>query len=234
MGSNDNNHRIEMHVLLGLTKGVDGFTPKTLVEVGSRDGEDAHWIAEELGISYKKVHIIEPHPEMAENISKKFPYNVYPYALGQASGTTKFFAARDMEDGRSSILHREIYKDEGFDEIEVPVKSFSEFMEEAGLDYADVVKIDVEGAAYDVILGMLQPVWPALPCADKVRVIQIECENNMIWDNQKTYIEVKHLLESNGFILAWEHVVGSDQQQTDALFVNATYFGEVKEEEEND
>ena len=137
-----------------LTEHLDSanIIPNGFVEIGSCDGEDAHLIANIYNLPKEHVHIVEPNSIMADNIAKKFPYKLYNCACSNYNKQNAiFYAARDLDDGRSSLLNRpDIYMHEGFDQTTVEVTTFCDLINRNNIKHYNVVKIDVEGAAYEV------------------------------------------------------------------------------------
>ena len=67
-------------------------------------------------------------------------------------------------------------------------------------DEIDLCKIDVEGFTYEVLVSFGEDI-------QKIKSFHLECEQQVLWDGQKTYREVKTLLESLGFIEVFREVV---------------------------
>jgi hypothetical protein len=89
------------------------------------------------------------------------------------------------------------------------------FLKENNLDGFDLIKIDVEGFAYQVLVGF----------GDYLKncsLIQIELEKAEVWKNQKTDNDVIKLMEDNNFLIADRNELC--ELQCNILFYNASLF----------
>lgn len=185
------------------------FTPKTFMEIGSRDGEDTDYVAKFWKLAPEDCHIIEAYPQLAEQMKQKYPYNVHSFAASHENGEAKFNAVvSEHADrvGMSSLLDHNIYHNK-INVITVETKRMDSFLTTP----IDLIKLDVEGHAYSVLVGF----------GDKlkdVKAIQVETEKSELWKGQKTHEDVKSLLESFGFELV--SIFDAWDAQYDCLFVN--------------
>ena len=67
-----------------------------------------------------------------------------------------------------------------------------------GLDEIDLVKIDVEGATYEVLESFGSDI-------NKLKFIHLEAEYVQFWQNQKLYSDVSNLLLGYGFKEAYKN-----------------------------
>lgn len=192
------------------------FKPKNIVEIGSMNGKDA-WDLEQR-YNTTNVIIVEAHPVFYESIKKDYPdFSVYQFAASDMDGSVEFNAV--LEDsanlGISSMLDRDdnwpSYGVTGFDKITVPCKRMDTFMEEIGLSEIDVLKIDVEGNSYEVLVGFGERL-------KDVKTIHLENEHVEVWKNQKLYRDCEDLLIKNGFIMLQIKV---GWPQSDSVWVRA-------------
>lgn len=185
------------------------FTPKTFMEIGSRDGEDTDYVAKFWNLTPEYCHIIEAYPKLAEEIKAKYPYTVHCFAASDVDGVAKFNAVvSEHADrvGMSSLLDHNIHYNY-VNVINVETKRMDKFLTFP----IDLIKLDVEGHAYSVLVGFGEKL-------KDVKAIQVETEKVELWKGQKIHEDVKSLLESFGFELisifdAWD-------AQYDCLFVN--------------
>lgn len=89
---------------------------ETILEIGSRDADDANIIKNELGLEEKNIYVVEPNPVQCKLISKKYPnFNLIKNAIFDKEGRMDFYAVGQMDyEGISSLLDR---KDHLYDRI---------------------------------------------------------------------------------------------------------------------
>ena len=219
MGNIDNNGRIELEKIIELSEYYD-ISPTTFIEVGSHNGNDAKYLSHKLGIEEENIYILEAHPVFCRQIQKKYPnFKTFNMAACNVTEEVNFFATANIDDGRSSIKNRDIYENAGFVSISVSGTRMDEFINSNNIKNPDIVKIDVEGAAHEVLEGF----GDALK---DVKLIQIETEQRVIWDEQKTKNSVFNALSQANFSLAWQIDLGINQN--DSIWINNKYFKESK------
>lgn len=201
MGDNDNNNRSEMRALMEYGSQVPNVT--TILEVGSHHGKDAETLQQYFGVEPSSVYIVEAHPKFYENIKTNYSgYNVFNFAAHDHAGQVQFNAAQNEDDGRSSVLDRDLYIDEGgFEKITVPSKRLDTFLDEQGIESVDIFKLDVEGLSYEVLVGLGESIH-------KIKCLQIEDETTQIWKDQKTVYQTGTYLRYHGFEEVWRCIVG--------------------------
>ena len=122
---------------------------KTFIDVGSHIGS----IISEVQVHSRSISIvgIEAIPEKIANLRRCFPaVEFFECALGNDSGEINFYV-NEKESGYSSLLKPEKdSKKSNTREIVVPIKRLDDISK---FENVDVIKIDVEGAELDVILG---------------------------------------------------------------------------------
>jgi len=131
----------------------------TFYDIGANIGTYTCLVADKLS-SNGEVVAIEPYPpnigELFANIWRnEVDATVIPRALGDVSGTFKLDIVNTTGPGaQEHSLVPEYRNERVVDSISVPVATGNTVIEERGLPLPDVAKIDVEGAAPDVIRGM--------------------------------------------------------------------------------
>ena len=189
------------------------ITPKVLLEVGSHNGKDCEKIQKAFNLKSEDIYVVEAHPAFYQNIKDEYAdYNVFNFAANSVSGTVSFNAAKDWDDGRSSVLRRDIYEADNFYTVECESKRLDTFFEENNIEFVDIFKLDVEGLAYEVLEGCGEYL-------NKIKCIQVENEYEKLWENQKTAGETYELLACNGFELMWRRSIINIQD--DSLWVRA-------------
>ena len=198
--------------------------PKTILEIGSRDGNDANYYAEQFNIDPKSVYIVEPNPNMISEIKTKYPnFNLFEVAIDSGEETIKVFnqvTGGGVDPiGVSSLLNRTDGFYDKFPTSKINVKTInaSTLMKDIN-DEIDICKIDVEGLTYNVIESFSDTIC-------KVKTLHIETEEFKYWENQKLQDEVFELLESLNFELIWKgEIFGS---QSDSIWINKTIIEEA-------
>jgi FkbM family methyltransferase len=203
MGKIDNNDRIELKKIVQTIRDLN-LDVSTFLEIGSKNGTDSFFIQNNLNLDENKVFIMEPHPLFFKKIKKSFPnFQCYQMAAWNENKNISFNAATNMDDGRSSLMGRDIYAKD-FIEVEVESRRVDFLIENVFKTKIDFCKIDVEGASYEVLQGFGKSI-------DHVKLIQIEAEQRVIWNDQKTFKEVYEFLQENGFEKIWEVALGTTQ-----------------------
>ena len=120
---------------------------------------------------------------------------------------SSFNAALDHDDGRSSILQRNIYNADNFEVVECESKRLDTFIEEQDILYIDIFKLDVEGLSYEVLESMGDSI-------KLVKCIQVETEYTQMWNNQKVAQDTYDYLVSKNFVLVWRNNVANLQDDS--------------------
>jgi FkbM family methyltransferase len=163
---------------------------KDIIDGGSCAGDSAMIFTE---YAPKKVYAFEANPDTVPAMKKVFEENtevlgskknlieVVPMALGSSKGKLTLFSRGEF-DGAATTVPRD-YKTKAH---EVDVISIDEFVEERLLNVG-LIKLDVEGAEYDTILGAKETIMKQKP----ILIISI-------YHSVKDFFEIKPLLESWG------------------------------------
>lgn len=115
-------------------------------DVGGYEGQ---WASDIFARYCCVIHVFEPVPSYAEAISSRFALNekitVHPFALGQENADLSISVDGDA----SSLLQG------GTELITVPVRKYSEWFAEAGIQDVALMKINIEGGEYELLTHML-------------------------------------------------------------------------------
>ncbi len=197
-----------------------------IIDVGTRDGDDAYLMKEKLNGIH--VYAIDARKEAAEETKTKYPdFNVCETAISNYIGTTKFYSViSDDKDysGSSSIYNKKFRRKEYKHEvIEVPVTTMDNFVESNNLDYKylDIVKVDIEGYTYQFLEGFTKHM-------NNVKLFHLETEKYSTHKNHKNNEEISELLKRNAFVLvAKQYEWGSDIE--DQIWINKYLINTEKE-----
>jgi len=111
-------------------------------DVGGYEGQ---WASDIYSMYCCTVHVFEPVPEFAERIQKRFSNNakivVHKFGLSNESKQARLSLAQDG----SSLFKQDR------DSIQVTLVRAMDFLEENAIGKIDLVKINIEGAEYDLL-----------------------------------------------------------------------------------
>jgi len=130
-------------------------------------GEDVSFDVDLIDTFGLTVHAFDPTPKSikwvkAQNLPDNF--RLHEYGLAAFDGQVSFHPPDNPEHVSHTILQKESTKAQAFT---VPVKRLRTIMEELGHGHIDVLKMDIEGAEYQVIDGI---------CQSGIRPVQILIE----------------------------------------------------------
>lgn len=176
------------------------FKEKTtrIIDVGSRDGDDAHWLFDNLDCEEDcQIICIEARIKAAKQIKKKYPtFKIFATAVSDYIGKSEFVSFNDPEfSGSSSILlsRAKAYASSS-SIITVPVTRLDTIIEPGVID---ILKIDVEGHSVPVLLGLGELLKDVL-----VAHIETETPERGAWGEASNNIEVMQIMQDSGFSLA--------------------------------
>lgn len=163
----------------------------SLIEIGSRDGDDIKHFTDNFDIKNDNIYVIEPNKKSYLNIKKKYPYlNVFDVAFSNDIGYMTFNSVLDDNFiGVSSLLNREdkFYSKVNTEKTKVKVITGDLFFQNNNIKNIDFVKIDVEGLAYEVLEGFKDNLI-------NINLIYLESEHSIVWKNQKLYGDISKKL----------------------------------------
>lgn len=122
----------------------------------------------DLGIIEKygvEIFAFDPTPNSVEMLdASKLPdrFHFQPWAVTATDGALKFYPRLRKDGTKSDVMFTMIPEPETEDDvIEVPAYSLATITEKLGHDRIDLLKMDIEGAEYEVLDGLLDsPVMP--------------------------------------------------------------------------
>ena len=106
-----------------------------------------------------EVHAFDPTPSSIEmlddrNLPQKFTF--HPWAITATDGSLTFYPRLRKNGSKSDVMYTMIAEKETVDDaIEVPAYSLSTISEKLGHERIDLMKMDIEGAEYEVLDGLL-------------------------------------------------------------------------------
>jgi len=103
--------------------------------------------------------------------------------------------------------------------VDQPCKTFDTICGEYNIPNIDMVKIDVEGATFDVLSGMKERI-------KDIKIMHIETESTPFFEGQKIHDDVVNYLTFNGFeLIKMTSVNISGGFQHDSVWVNKDKYG---------
>lgn len=175
-----------------------GQTASKIVDVGSRDGDDAQLLLSKLGNDEAcEVICIEARKDAANEIKRNYPnFIVFPTAASNFIGESKFVQMKEQDFLGSSSLEMAratAYPTESTI-IDVPVTRLDAIIKPGIID---VLKIDVEGHSVPVIEGMGSLMKDVL-----VAHIETETPDRAAWGEPSNNLMVMDIMQKLGFSLA--------------------------------
>lgn len=133
---------------------LDPASVRTVLDIGANVGISALYFSR--AFPNAQIHAFEPEPQNCRLLSANAAGNgrivVHPFALGSEDGELKLFYSDDNSNlgGFSSY-------DTGIDakrSVSVPVRHAGRALAALGIGRADVIKIDTEGAEWDILTSL--------------------------------------------------------------------------------
>jgi FkbM family methyltransferase len=128
-----------------------------VIDIGSHIGLFS-MVASKLVGNTGKVYAFEPSPTTFNVLQKTIAINktekfVLPFqkAVGAAKGIIEFYVSNNSVDNSNSLVKH--VTDRDIKGIDIEITTTDIFVQEQQIDKIDFIKIDVEGAEYDTLLG---------------------------------------------------------------------------------
>lgn len=196
-----------------------GGTAETIIDVGTRDGDDAEFLRQQLGGKY--IYAIDANPIAVEATMDKYPeFEVFETAISNYNGTTSFIqivSDKIDEAGSSSIENYSFFEGATYNTINVNVIRMDKFIEEfVSQDIIDFVKVDIEGYTYEFLEGLGNEI-------NKVKLLHLETETFDRQEGHKNNNEVLNFMTNAGFLLAGVTYEWGPRIQ-DQVWINPNYI----------
>ena len=192
-------------------------------DIGTRDGEDAKYLAKKLRSS--SVYAIDANPIATSTTRAAYPWmNVYECAVSDYDGEAAFQQVNSGDanmDGCSSLYANKIATEPQFKDvvttIMTKVKRMNTLLQEENLLSAiDIVKVDVEGYTWEVLDGFGERI-------NNVKLFHLETEREKTHDTHMNTDEVAKFMTAKGFVLvdvSYEGSNGLGKGIEDQIWVN--------------
>lgn len=161
-------------------------------------GYDGQWCSDIFARYCCSIHVFEPVPEFAANISRRFAHNpkikVNPFGIGKDTSRAEIALSRD---GSS------MFKKDG-DPVKIDIVMASDYFEQHRITFVDLMKINIEGAEYDLLDHLIER-----QLTTSIRDIQIQF-HDFIPDAARRRMEIRHCLQKTHFLtydypFVWEN-----------------------------
>jgi FkbM family methyltransferase len=144
----------------------------TFIDLGANEGYFTVAGAHLVGASGRVV-AIEPQPRLQPILERNLKLNniadridLHPVAVSEEDGEAQMFISPDTNTGSSGLARSTRY---GLREESVPLRKLSTVFENAEIETADLIKIDVEGFEYEAVMGSLELFAPS-----RIRAVALE------------------------------------------------------------
>ena len=169
------------------------------LDVGANEGYFCVAGAKFVGVSGKVIGV-EPQRRLQPILSKNFELNqvenvtIVNSAISNIKGSAEIHISPDTNTGSTSLHQSTKYK---LPTDTVQTILLSELFTLAGIEHADLVKMDIEGFEYEAILGSQE-----LFKEQKIKVLALELHPSRIKQRGLDPDEIEHFLKNCGYQLS--------------------------------
>jgi FkbM family methyltransferase len=204
-----------MQIYIDKIKEFTTIIPTNILEIGSRDGNDAFYLKNEYDIDDDKVWVVEPNPAQVEVIKNTYPnFNIIPNAVFTENTEHDFYQVIGKPDdvGTSSLINRnDTWYENKSNIIKVKTITGKDLLEQIG-EEIDLCKLDVEGLTYEVLTSFGGDL-------EKIKSFHLECEHVEVWESQKLYSDVSDFLLKNNYTQIFFEYCSGGTIQSDSIWV---------------
>jgi FkbM family methyltransferase len=155
-----------------------GKVPTVIFDIGANIGTSAIFFADKFPSC--TIHAFEPEPNNYELLCKNTSHfkNIvsYPFALGSTSEFMPLYENVDPANPGGFSLLKDGIESNGKQSGVVAVRNIGEVIREIGVSRIDLIKIDTEGAEYDILTSI------PIEILDKVQWIVGELHSVKDWE----------------------------------------------------
>jgi FkbM family methyltransferase len=210
-----------MNEYYNVIKNKTNILVKNILEIGSRDGNDANSLKNLFQIPNENVWVVEPNPKQVEIIKKTYPnFNLVPYAIFDRETEHDFYQVNTKnldEIGTSSLINRyDNWYESKVDIIKVKTITGKQLLYKIQ-EEIDICKIDVEGLTYEVLDSFGDEIT-------KIKSFHLECEHRLVWKNQKMYDEIVLFLSERKYVQIYFQYCSNDTLQSDSVWILEKYL----------
>jgi FkbM family methyltransferase len=197
------------------------ISAKTILEIGSRDGNDAAELMRYFLLNNEDVWVVEPNPNQIKIIENFHPnFNLIPNAIFSEETEHDFYQviSGDPNDvGTSSLINRnDNWYESKTNVIKVKTITGKQLLDKINKDI-DICKIDVEGLTIEVLNSFGEDL-------NKIKSFHLECEHLEVWKGQKLYDDVSKFLIENNYVQIYFQYCSGGTLQSDSIWVLNNYL----------
>lgn len=169
------------------------------VDVGANEGFFAVMASKLVG-GGGRVLAVEPQSRLKVVVERNLRLNralnaiLVQAAISDTEGSVELFVSPDMNTGSTSLRNSTRYR---LPSETVSVMTLSQLFEFAGIQSADLVKMDIEGSEYEAVLGSQE-----LFRSHRIRAFAFELHHEAIRNRGKDPEAVVRFLEGCGYSIA--------------------------------
>ncbi len=190
--------------------------PQNVFEIGANMAQDAEALQRGFGIKNKNVWVFEPHPDLFNYIKSHYSYNTFQEAVLDRNTDVVINAIdlkKNTNSGISSIRKHLNVPESNFKKIKVKGVRMDKFVQEHKIKSIDFLKLDVEGANYEVLVGFGKELH-------KVKSLHVESEHVQSWQNEKLWEDIRPILEKHFELVFFQRYY----TQSDSFWVRREYL----------
>jgi FkbM family methyltransferase len=173
-----------------------GHVASVIYDAGTRDGDDASYLAHTLRAD--TVVCFDANPLAVSATRYKYPgFRVIETALADYNGEavfTQIVSEREDYAGSSSLTNVRDWPNAELNQIPVKVSRMDTLIETLELPIPDIVKVDLEGYSYEFLQGLGKYL-------KSVKVLHLETETFERHEGHKDNRAVAEFMQANGFRL---------------------------------
>jgi FkbM family methyltransferase len=186
---------------------------KNIMEIGSLHGKDSLFF--KTCFPNSNVYCIEGLPDNYEkylkNLSEIIPINI---VVADYDGKIEYY--KKNINGLHGIRNRG--NEYGSEILLLKCKTIKTICDDYNIPNIDLVKIDVEGATYEILFSMSDII-------NNIKIMHIETESYPFFENQKLHKDVVNFLTKKGFSMVdMTSVTINGQQQHDSVWINNNFL----------
>ena len=134
----------------------DKLNPKVIFDIGGNIGITSVYLASIFPDA--KIYTFEPLPDnyeiLKKNIQKYDNIEAFNIGLGSKNGNFKVYLSDDSENFGGVSFYPDPIGNKSDSYISCEVKNINEMMEKLNIELIDLIKIDTEGAEYDILMAL--------------------------------------------------------------------------------